>query len=281
LVLARCSTRNRPTALAVCGVFGSLLLTGAAHAGPLVTNGNFSQNSTLATEASQSASYNAANNTGYLSGVAGTNAQASQVTGWSFGAAGSFDFMVDLNTYGTVYSPGAPGTNGTVAFWDQGDSHYSSFWSTPGADPSGSMFAIASDPNHLNAAITQSLTGLVVGDRYQVTFNQASAQQYGYSGAFTAAWQVSLGGQTGLSATMNNLSQQSTPWTTQTLDFIATSSTETLSFLSTASVGSNPPFLLLGDVGLDDIPEPASIGMTLLATALVIGAQRRRGRKAA
>ena len=108
----------------------------------------------------------------------------SSVTGWTFGNATSFDFVIDLNTYGQqTYNPAPADTNGSVAYWDQADGHFSAFNAIPGA-LGNDQFAIASDPSHNNAAIQQVVGGLQIGDRYQLTFSQAATQQYGYSGTY-------------------------------------------------------------------------------------------------
>ena len=203
---------------------------------------------------------------------------ASSVTGWTFGNASSFDFVIDLNTYGQKsYNPAPADTNGSVAYWDQADGHFSAFNAIPGA-LGNDQFAIASDPSHNNAAIQQVVGGLQIGDRYQLTFSQAATQQYGYSGAYTGAWQVSLGGQTLTGTTMSNQGGYA-PWSMVTLDFIATGTSETLSFLSTASVGASPPFLLLDDVSLADIPEPGTVGVAVLAMGGLLVARRKRSRR--
>ena len=70
-------------------------------------------------------------------------------------------------------------------------------------------------------------------------------------------------------------------WTTSTFDFIATGSSETLSFLSTGTGGAaEPPFSLLDGVSMTSVPEPSTWAMMLVGFGLLGYASFRRRRTA-
>ena len=133
-------------------------------------------------------------------------------------------------------------------------------------------------------ALSQTLNGLTMGDHYSVSFWQAAAQQSTYSGATTEQWQVSFTGggftQNGFSTLMSTPSKGTYGWNYQTLNFVATAASETISFYALGTPNGDPPFVLLDDISISDIPEPstlAAIGTGMLALL----AHRRRARRAA
>jgi hypothetical protein len=71
-------------------------------------------------------------------------------------------------------------------------------------------------------------------------------------------------------------------WRQTTLDFIATGSSETLSFLSTGvGTAAEPPFSLLDGVSIKGVPEPSTWAMMVLGFGLLGYASFRRRRTAA
>jgi hypothetical protein len=106
----------------------------------------------------------------------------------------------------------------------------------------------------------QTVNGLTVGDTYTLSFYQAGAQAYPYTGDTLQQWDVGFGSSTFDSAVMTVPSEGFSPWEQQTTTFIATSTSEVLSFLGSSNVnGSQPPFILLDGVSLTDTtaPEPS------------------------
>ena len=194
-----------------------------------------------------------------------------QVGGW---ATSGYNLVFLPNTATTS---GATTSYGTLQLWGPGDGANNGFVDAPG----GGNF-IAADGAFDVAPVTQSLTGLTVGDTIAVSFDWAAAQQYTYSGATTENWVVGLGSQSYTTPTYNNPQHGFSGWMNASYDFVATSSTETLSFLSQGTPNGQPPFSLLADVSATDIAHPAPLPMlagTPLGMLAVAAAMRRFRRK--
>jgi hypothetical protein len=154
---------------------------------------------------------------------------------------------------------------------------------TPGANFMGT------DINTGNAIITDTVTGLTIGKKVAVSFAWAGAEQTGFTCATPTTcsvdWTVSLnasgvsgGGQTTALTTFP--SQGFTGWIQTTFDFIPTSTTEVLTFLGAGTPGAgDPPFALLANVTVTNVPEPGSISIVIAGIAgLSAVARRRRAR---
>jgi hypothetical protein len=174
---------------------------------------------------------------------------------------------------GAVLSLLFPGTNG-VAF-----NNFNGLDGTIADSPDGDNFVAGDGDPSYSAAFWQTITGLSVGGTYQLTFEQAAAQQGGTFGAATEEWQVSLGSQTQDSTLMFNPSGGFRPWNQQTMTFTATSTSEVLTFLALGRPSGLPPVSLLSDVSLVATPEPSAVFLTLSTIALLGLAAIRSQRK--
>jgi PEP-CTERM motif len=133
----------------------------------------------------------------------------------------------------------------------------------PNTSPQGGNFVEADGDPRFSEPFYQVISGLTAGHSYTVSFYQASGQQQGFSGATTEYWQVSLGSQTLDSPTMNTPSQGDTLWALQSLTFVASAATESLTFLAVGAP-SLPPIAFLDGVsmtGASAVPEPASLSL--------------------
>jgi hypothetical protein len=95
-------------------------------------------------------------------------------------APGTADTTGTTGEFGglTLYGPGKGSANGL-----------------PATSPAGGYY-IASDADFQQASISQTISGLTVGDTYMVGFWWAGAQQFGFTGPTQEQWEVSLGSQT-------------------------------------------------------------------------------------
>ncbi|MDR3404546.1 MAG: hypothetical protein P4L99_18740 [Chthoniobacter sp.] len=158
-----------------------------------------------------------------------------------------------------------------------------STWTAP---PSGGNF-IAADGAFQQGAITQTITGLTVGQTYVLKFYYGAAQQQGtYTTATTEQWTVSMG--TGNVAgnfkttLINNPAESFSGWFQATMYFYANNTTETLSFLASGGPNGQPPFALLAGVDLEVVPEFSNWLVFGVFGLLCIGFEvvRRRRRRA-
>ena len=148
----------------------------------------------------------------------------------------------------------------------------------PAASPSGGDY-IAANGAHYPGPLAQTVKGLNPGSVAVVTFWWAGAQERGFLGDTTEAWSVSLGGETQSTEVLSNPSRGFTGWRRAALSFVATGTSEVLSFLAVGTPSGVPPFVLLDGVAVTQVPEPASmavLGAALLAVGL---ANRRRSRR--
>lgn len=149
--------------------------------------------------------------------------------------------------------------------------------SLPNSPGGGNMIADDGDATY-RAPVFQTINGLSVGGTYNLTFYQAADQQKNDNSDTTEQWQVSLGSDTQDSTLMNTPGGMVYPWNQQSMTFIATSTSEVLSFLSLGTPNGEPPLVLLADVSLT-APEPgtfAVLGVGLLGLLTVVRLRNRR-----
>jgi hypothetical protein len=221
-----------------------------AHAGPVVANAGFE---TVTTS---------------VSTEFGTRFGGQVVTGWTTGG------------YNFLFKPGDADTTGAanefkqqLTLWGPGNGSVNGL---PASSPDGGNF-IAADGAYGQQAIQQTITGMGVNSIASVSFWWAGAQQQGFDGATTEAWQVTLGNQTKMTTPVNNLNHGFTGWQRTTLSFVVTSATEVLSFLAIGTPGGVPPFSLLDGVSITEVPEPTSLALLGAGLGLAgLMARRRR-----
>jgi hypothetical protein len=177
--------------------------------------------------------------------------------------------------------------------------------------PDGGNF-LATDGSFGLGTLTQTLTGLTVGDTYNLSFYQATNELSGNAGATEGQWEVTIGGSLTAtnSVTLPNATtwspfttyvvtspddQWTTPlmtipsgWEFESYNFVANASSELLGFLGLGAPLGAPPLVLLdgvavtqvvGTTGTSPAPEPTSVsllGAGLFGILLASRAWRRR-----
>jgi hypothetical protein len=228
----------------IASLAASLAMATAAQATQFVTNGNFAS---------------LTNGLGLI-GHGGTTT----ATGWT------------TTGYNIVFNNATTSLN-SVALWDASNGGSNS-WT--GTAPGGVNFvAMDGDYGTNTAPITQTITGLTVGNTYTLSFEYAFAQQKGYGGATSQNISASFGGTTIFTSSPNYAlpSYGFSGWSTETLNVTATNSSEVLSFLAYGNLPV-PPFALLTGVSLTGaVPEPATWAMMIVGLgAMGVAARRRR-----
>jgi len=221
----------------------------SAQAVNLVENGNFTQFTINGTTPDGQP------------GELGSGTGYTTLSDWTYlNPTKSYDFLF------TSSSNGKTDADTTGAWSPQGKGGYLKLWGTNDgglnnitAPPQGGDF-LAVDPVYQNAgSLSQTLTGLLVGKEYTVSFYDAAAEQSPYTGASNDQWQVKLGSQTQDASKISILSKGFSGWVQESLNFTATSTSEVLQFAATGGPLGEPPLALLGDVSVAPTPEPSSI----------------------
>ena len=189
----------------------------------------------------------------------------------------------------------APGTADQVG--NGGGNPYAVYGPFANPPPGGNFIQADGNPT-FETSFNQVISGLSVGTDYSLSFWQAAGQQQGFTGDTTEQWKVLFGtGSFSLdcsdptacvidtvgdmtvktTALMNTPSQGTHPWEMVSMDFVASASSETLSFLAWGDNGSSvnlPPTVFLAGVNSPALPAPepstwAMMGLGFLGLAFM------------
>lgn len=185
------------------------------------------------------------------------------LTGWTktcvkdCGSQG-FAFVIDANADSTGFASvnsRVVGTPGNIKIWGPANGISNGFTGSP---QGGQWVGI--DGDYGRSKITQTISGLTPGDTYNLAFSWAGSQFTDETGATTQYWSVDFGSSNQTTTIETVPSQGFSGWLNATMDFVAGSATQDLSFTAFGSAlsgsGSLPPFLMLDGVTLINTTSP-------------------------
>lgn len=243
-----------PTAIAL--VLGA---SGHAEAGiELVKNGSFEQ-SQFGGKSTQ------LTNSNFNAGVTGSG-----LTDWD--SAGG-------NTYNIWWNPDNATTVDAISQYPSEAQRLDAAFT--GASPDGGFFVGLDGDIDVRGALSQMIDGLIVGQKYSLTFNWAGVQLSNRVGDTTDRLDVSLGSEMYMTETLEVPSQGFSGWKQVNMTFTANGTSELLSFLSVGTPTGLPPMVLIDGVSLKAVPEPATLSMMGIGMIGLGLARRRRLAKSA
>lgn len=177
---------------------------------------------------------------------------------------------------------GGTGANVNPLFNNSGSNVFT-LWGTPVSPSGGNMLVVCSDRSWVDTTVSQTVSGLVVGQTYKLAFDWAGAQQSGFSGDTQTRVLGEIGGFSFFTPYQNVLSESMGSWSGFEFLFTAASSTAVLDLNPDANAGAAlNPFALIDNVSLTEVsavPEidPVGVGsvMGLLAGAFCLLERRR------
>ena len=258
-----------PATLASLGL--ALVASAAQASVNLVQNGNFSAN-TLPPP-------------GSLTPAGASGAEFDQhwnfngsVTNWSTadGPSGSV-----YNLY--FFGPNANSVDADTRYTSSEPQHLNSNFTGP---IDGAFVGLDGDPV-VNGYLEQSISGLVAGTTYELSFQWAGGELSNRVNYQTIQLTGDLGGSTFATGVYPNTAPAGSPgsfsgWTLENFYITANSTSEVLRFLAVGTPAANlPPFALLDSVSLTAVPEPSTWAMLALGFGGLGAAAALRRRKAA
>jgi hypothetical protein len=142
------------------------------------------------------------------------------------------------------------------------------------------FIGLDADPDY-SSPLQQTIGGLTVGRSYDVSFDWGATQLTNRTGDTTERVRVSLidnAHDTTVAQTTNTDSECThcfSGWQAQTFRFTATSSSEVLSFLAQGTPNGLPPFVVLDNVSMTEVPEPAAWALMIVGLAGLGGVARK------
>jgi len=262
----------RPIAIASLALALALGAASSAGAVNLITNGNFSTTTF-----------------GSLAGWSGSEVDpafgdANAVTGWTSGTGAGDNVTYNIWFKGDGTEKGGnTGVDAKSRWGEAGQRPNANYTGACNLVGCGGAFMVLDGDPVAAGPFSQTVTGLVVGRTYALTFDWAAGELQDRQGFSTEQLHVFLGSdEQSTSVYHNTASPLSNPgsfsgWNQVTFNFKATATTEALKFLSDGAPANNlPPVAFLDGVSLTMVPEPATWAIMLVGFGALGAALRRR-----
>lgn len=248
------------------------LATGA-QAANLIVNGSFTSNTVSGASASGIE-------------VDGAYGDANAVTGWT--SAGGSTYNLYFFGNGTE-TGGATGVDAASRWGEAGQRPNANF---TGNSPNGGAYMVLDGDPGFSGTFSQNVTGLTVGQQYDLSFYWAAGELYDRTGYYTSQLTGTFGTDSFATSVFSNshpntnnpgnLPGDFSGWQLVNFTFTAQSASQVLSFLAVGTPAANlPPVAFLDGVSLVAVPEPAVWALMLMGFGGVGAAIRRRRRLAA
>ncbi len=260
-------------------------LAGAAQAGPnLVKNGSFEQNNLTPTSLDGFKAAHPGINVvgvqvdGHLPGFGNT------VTDWSSDITGPYS--AGYNLYFFDGDTAKLGDAASIYPGEQQRPNANFTGDSPDGEGVGAFMVLDGDPN-FTSPFQQSISGLTVGQQYNLQFYWAGGELSNRTGFETIKLTGSFGASAFTTETFNNtkpvgITGDFSGWRLEKFSFKATSTSQLLSFLAAGTPANNlPPVAFLDGVSLTAVPEPATWAIMLMGFAGLGAALRARRRAVA
>lgn len=258
---------------AMLGILGMAIGFGATPAfatydltHQFITNGGFEQTS------------NGLGQIGYATQAIGWTSHPWDV-GYAHGT-NSYNYVLNATTASSI---GSPADFGTIWLAGPGNGDQNGFANSQ-AGTGGNFFA--GDGQYHVGQLTQTISGLIIGQSYTLTFDYAGAQVRGYNAVTTHAWDFGLTneGLSSVTQTLTNGSGGFTGWYTASFDFVASQASDTLYFMAAGTPAGLPPMSLLDNVSLTGsavsaAPDPATWMTMVIGFGNIGFIMRVRGRR--
>lgn len=178
----------------------------------------------------------------------------------------AFNFIIDANA---DKSPGG-GFNselGTIWVWGP---QFSPAPSANGFRGSGDgTYFLGGDGAYAAGTVSQIVSGLTVGEQYDLSFVWAAAQFTDVLDTpYQAGWKIQFGSEVTDTETVSVSSRGFADWRAFSHVFTASSAVQTLTFLATGGPAGAPPFSLLDSVVLQSTNDPPAVPEIDPASAL-------------
>jgi len=225
--------------------------------------------------------------------VLALSSQADAGTLLSFANGGFEGFTGNTNSFNSQVPPGWTTTGGTPDTFNANTTMAGFTW-VPSSTGGDFLHGIGRQPSWNESAVQEALSGLTVGEQYEISFEQSISNcNYAYTGGY---WEITFGTETHSSTPMAlPLAGVASGWDWQTMIFTATAETQSLYvkamsdtapevrtdigidsfYLGTPGENPDNPDTQVGD-SLPAVPAPGAFVLVGLGTGLV-GYMRRRG----